>query len=98
MEYAVERTVDVEFRGETFKCKLRMISMREKLAMIDDSGRFDKVAYFEASVPKIEGPEINGRAITCGADVLDCPGTEGIYAQLQRIVNEWDIEEVDRKN
>lgn len=98
MKYSTERVIKVEWIGSEFTVTLRMITLREKSALVTDAGRFDRHGYFEKSVPKIEGPEVNGRKLACGKDVLDTAGTDELFTKIMLELNGWELEDEDRKN
>ena len=98
MKYSTEKTISVDVRGETFKVKLRMISLREKTDFVDDDGAFSVHKLFEESVVSVEGPEVNGQAVATGADILDTPGIDEVYLESMRAINNWDFNEEESKN
>jgi hypothetical protein len=98
MTFATERTVEVEFRGSTYRVQLVMPTMRQKRACVGDDGHFSTDKYFELCVKSIEGEEINGKAIKTGADILDSSGTDELFLAIFREVNKWDMSEDESKN
>ena len=98
MKYDTTKSVEIECRGETFTVELRMISLREKTELVDDNGNFSTQKFFESSIAGIKGPEVNGKAITSGADVLDSQGLDTLYLGILKELNTWNLTEDEIKN
>lgn len=98
MNYATERTVDIEFNSAIYKVTIVMPTTRQKLSCTDDAGNFSRDRFFELAVKGIEGQDINGKVIKTGADVLDTPGTDDLFLRIFREINKWDLSGEERKN
>ena len=98
MKYSVERTIKIEFRGEEYSARLVMVPLRVKLALTKEDGSIDTLAFFEKSVPEVTGPDINGLAIKCGADVLDATGADDLFLELMSALGDWEVKEDELKN